>query len=56
MRLRSGLYVESSCVPLSWAAVPLDAGTRRVLADGDRIIYGTGLLRAAVADLELTDR
>jgi len=38
-RLRSGLLVELGVAPASWAAVPLDAGTRRVLADGHRVLY-----------------
>ena len=50
-RLRSGLVVELDLAPVSWADVPLDAGTRRVLGDGHRILhdpYGT-LARAATA-------
>ena len=35
-RLTSGLHVEFGFAPLSWARVPLDAGTRRVLGDGHR--------------------
>ena len=46
-RLRCGLLVELDFAPLDWAAVPLDAGTRRVLSDGHLIIYDTGLLEAA---------
>jgi len=38
-RLRSGLLVELGVAPTSWAAVPLDAGTRRVLADGHRVLH-----------------
>jgi hypothetical protein len=52
MRLRSGLHVELDFAPPSWAAVPLDAGTRRVLRDGCVIVYDTGVLEAAVAHLE----
>ena len=51
MRLRSGLQVELNYAPLSWAAIPLDAGTRRVLGDGHRIISDTGLLGPAVETL-----
>lgn len=49
MRLRSGLQVELGIAPISWAAVPLDEGTRRVLSDGHRLIYDTGVLASAVA-------
>jgi hypothetical protein len=56
MRLRSGLHVELNFAPLSWAAVPLDVGTRRVLGDGHRIIYDTGVLEPAVAALSLESR
>jgi len=51
MRLPSGLQVELNLAPLSWAAVPLDGGTRRVLSDGHQIIYDTGLLASAIATL-----
>ena len=51
MRLRSGLQVELGIAPMSWASVPLDAGTRRVLSDGHRVIYDTGVLASAVATL-----
>ncbi len=43
-RLRSGLQVELGLVSPSWAALPLDDGTMRVLADGHRIIYERGRL------------
>jgi hypothetical protein len=52
MRLQSGLHVELDFAPPSWATVPLDAGTRRVLRDGYVIVYDTGVLEAAVAHLE----
>jgi hypothetical protein len=52
MRLRSGLHVELGFAPLSWAHVPLDGGTRRVLHDGCRIIYDTGVLEPAIAALD----
>lgn len=51
MRLPSGLQVELNLAPSSWAAVPLDAGSRRVLSDGHQIIFDTGLLASAVATL-----
>jgi predicted nucleotidyltransferase len=51
LRLRSGLQVELNFAPPSWAAVPLDSGTRRVLRDGHRILYDTGVLGPAAAAL-----
>jgi predicted nucleotidyltransferase len=48
-RLRSGLLVELNFASESWADVPLDAGTRRVLEDGHRILYDTGPLRVAAS-------
>ncbi len=50
-RLRCGLLAEIDLAPTSWAEVPLDAGTRRVLADGHRILHDphTVLARAAAA-------
>ena len=51
MRLRSGLQVELGIAPISWAAVPLDAGTQRVLSDGHRVNYDAGVLATAVAAL-----
>ncbi|KQZ85566.1 nucleotidyltransferase [Microbacterium sp. Root166] len=51
MRLPSGLQVELGFAASDWAAVPLDPGTRRVLSDGHRIVYDTGILTAAVAAL-----
>lgn len=54
MRLASGLQVELNFATVSWAVLPLDAGTRRVLGDGHRIIYDTGILAAAVAALQPT--
>ena len=48
-RLASGLHVEVGLVAPSWAAVPLDEGTRRVLAGGCRVLDDPdGLLAAAV--------
>jgi hypothetical protein len=51
MRLPSGLQIELGFASATWAAVPLDPGTRRVLGDGHRIISGGGILAAAVAAL-----
>jgi len=48
-RLASGLIVELGIAPSSWAEIPLDAGTRRVLRDGHRVLYGTDLMAAASA-------
>ncbi|WP_200903386.1 nucleotidyltransferase domain-containing protein [Arthrobacter sp. RIT-PI-e] len=48
-RLRSGLIVELGIAPSSWAEVPLDAGTERVLRDGHRILYDTGVMAHASA-------
>lgn len=54
-RLRSGLLVEVGLVSPTWAQVPLDAGTRRVLADGHRILHDPhGLLARAQAALQST--
>ncbi len=48
--LASGLEVELDVAPVTWAQVPLDEGTRRVLADGARALHDPdGLLRAAIA-------
>jgi len=47
-RLTSGLVVELGLAPPAWADLPLDAGTRRVLRDGYRILHDPrGLLRRA---------
>ncbi len=48
-RFASGLIVELGIAPSSWADVPLDEGTRRVLSGGHRILYDTGLLGKASA-------
>ncbi|MDI9902255.1 nucleotidyltransferase [Rhodococcus sp. IEGM 1409] len=54
-RLRSGLLVELNFATESWADVPLDGGTRRVLEDGHRVLYDTGPLRVAASAVR-TDR
>ncbi|PPK98692.1 nucleotidyltransferase-like protein [Kineococcus xinjiangensis] len=47
-RLRSGLQVEVGLVSSSWAQLPLDPGTRRVLGDGHRVLHDPrGLLARA---------
>ncbi len=48
LRLGSGLVVELGLVAPSWAGLPLDAGTRRVLSDGHRVLVDPhGVLRQA---------
>lgn len=45
---RSGLEVEFGIAGPSWADAPLDAGTRKVLADGARVLYDPSqLIRVA---------
>ncbi|RMG83291.1 MAG: nucleotidyltransferase domain-containing protein, partial [Chloroflexi bacterium] len=45
----TGLQVEMSFGALSWASVtPLDSGTRRVIADGCRILYDPEQLLATL--------
>lgn len=39
VRLRSGLHVELGIVQPTWASLPLDVGTERVLRDGCRILH-----------------
>lgn len=38
-RYRGGLEVEFGLTDPSWAAVPVDEGTRRVVGDGIRVVY-----------------
>jgi hypothetical protein len=48
-RMPSGLEVELGLAPASWAAVPVDAGTARVVADGFRVLLDPdGLLTRLV--------
>jgi hypothetical protein len=50
VRLRSGLQVELGIVTPTWARLPLDPGTAKVLRDGCRILHDPqGLLREALA-------
>jgi len=35
----NGLEVEFGIAEISWAKIPLDSGTRRVISDGIRILY-----------------
>jgi hypothetical protein len=46
-RLRNGLHVELGLASPTWAASPLDPGTRRVLGDGHVVLHDPhGLLAA----------
>ena len=50
LRLPSGLEVEVGLATPSWAAIdPVDAGTRRVVADGLRAVYDPQRLLAELA-------
>ena len=50
-RLRTGLQVEIGLVSPTWAQLPLDSGTRRVLNDGHHALYDpAGLLARAGAE------
>jgi hypothetical protein len=50
--LGSGLEVELGIAPRAWAQIPLDAGTRRVLSDGARLLHDPdGLLGRALSSL-----
>lgn len=52
VRLRSGLHVELGVVPTTWAALPLDPGTKQVLRDGWKVVYDPeNILRDALAVL-----
>ena len=53
LRLPSGFEVEFTIAPRTWADVPLDPGTRRVLSDGARsLVDPERLLGRAIASLE----
>ena len=49
----NGLEVKFSLTTFAWAAVPVDAGTRRVVSDGMQILYDPdsvfGMLQEAVS-------
>ncbi len=50
LRLPSGLEVELDVAPMAWVALPLDDGTRAVLAAGARVLHDPdGLLASALA-------
>jgi predicted nucleotidyltransferase len=51
-RLPSGLEVELGFAPVHWAAVPVDAGTRRVVADAFVVLHDpSGLLGRLVREV-----
>ncbi len=53
LRLPSGFEIELTIAPRTWADVPLDPGTRRVLSDGARSLFDPErLLGRAIASLE----
>lgn len=51
VRLRSGLLVEFGLTTPDWAALPLDAGTAKVLSDGCNIVIDDGTMAAALASI-----
>lgn len=51
-RLKSGLIVELGIASSSWADLPLDDGSTRVLSDGHRVSLDDGLLAQAVSTLQ----
>jgi hypothetical protein len=53
VRLRSGLLVEFGLTTPEWAALPLDAGTTRVLTDGCKILVDDGSLMRALESIQL---
>ena len=50
-RLKSGLIAELGIISSSWADLPLDAGSARVLSNGHRILLDDGLLARAASTL-----
>jgi len=49
VRRPSGLQVELGIAAPDWVALPLDAGTRRVLRDGSRVLFDrAGLAETAI--------
>jgi hypothetical protein len=51
VRLGNGLLVEFGVTTPTWAALPLDAGTARVLSDGCKVVTDDGTTAAALASL-----
>lgn len=57
LRLASGLQIEIGMARPQWAALPLDAGTRKVLSDGARVLHDPrGLLTRAIDAVRGTTR
>jgi uncharacterized protein len=51
-RLPSGMEVDVGLAPVSWATVPVDAGTARVVSDGFRVLLDPeGLLTRLVREV-----
>lgn len=51
VRLESGLIVEFGVSTPAWAALPLDAGTAKVLSDGCRIVVDDGTVGGALESI-----
>lgn len=51
VRLRNGLLVEFGVTTPAWAALPIDAGTARVLSDGCKIVTDDGSIAGALASM-----
>ncbi|GAB78918.1 Nucleotidyltransferase domain-containing protein [Austwickia chelonae] len=51
VRLPSGLYVEFGITASTWASLPLDEGTARVLSDGCKVLVDRGLIAPALASI-----
>lgn len=51
VRLASGLLVEFGLSTPAWAALPLDAGTAKVLSDGCRIVVDDGTISGALESI-----
>lgn len=57
LRLPSGLELDIAVAPVAWACIPVDAGTRRVLAHGATRLYDpAGILQGAIAALTGDER
>ena len=54
VRLPGGLLVEFGITAPDWGAVPLDAGTAKVLTDGCKILTDSGLIADALTALGRT--
>jgi len=51
VRLKSGLLIEFGLTTPDWAALPLDAGTAKVLSDGCKIVVDDGTMSAALESI-----